>query len=196
MEVRNIQTCPAVAVTTFLKKFRTPAIIDPTIPGSAAAALPTSRPKSLASDFSLLFTHSPTLLGFFGVKEPPAAPPPVNEVMMVEMTSPSDVNTTVIVKPCSRKMSFSFSQRLMSSSRLFSAVWRMRENWEASSLRFCDTISSLALFSSFKSAMIFLTLSSCTCRSGESLISASFFVLVQYVRQSLSVLKRYFPVLL
>ena len=110
MEVRNIQTCPAVAVTTFLRKFRTPAIIDPTIPGSAAAALPASRPRSRAKALSLLFTHSLTLLGFFGrVEEPPAAPPPVNEVMMVEMTSPNDVNTAVIFKPCSLKISFSFS---------------------------------------------------------------------------------------
>ena len=40
---KNIQTWPAEAVTTFLRKFRTPAMIDPIIPESAAAASPAIR---------------------------------------------------------------------------------------------------------------------------------------------------------
>ena len=66
MEVKNSQTCSAAAVTTFLRKFRIPAMIDPMIPGNAAAALPASRPRSLARALSLFLTHSLTLLGFFG----------------------------------------------------------------------------------------------------------------------------------
>ena len=63
---KNIQTWPAEAVTTFLRKFRTPAMIDPICPGSAAAALPTILPRSLARALSLFLGHSLSLLGFLG----------------------------------------------------------------------------------------------------------------------------------
>ena len=146
MEVRNNQTCSAAAVTTFLRKFRTPAMIDPMIPGSAAAALPAILPRSLARALSLFFINSLSLLGFFGGDEEPA--PPVRAVTIVEMISPREVKTAVMVSPCSLKTSLSFSRRLRSSSRIFSTVWRMRENCEASSLRFCDKSSNLAARSS------------------------------------------------
>ena len=89
-------------VTTFLRKFRTPAMIDPTIPGSAAAALTAILPRNLARALSLFLNHSLSLLGFFwGVDDPPApAAPPVSEVMIVEMINPNAVNTAVIVIPC------------------------------------------------------------------------------------------------
>ena len=126
MEVRNNQTCPAAAVTTFFSKFKTPAMIDPMIPGNAAAALPASRPSTLARALSLFLTHSLSLLGFFrGVEEPLL---PVNALMRVEMIKPKDVKTAVIVNPCSLKISLSFSRRLKSSSRIFSIVCRIREN--------------------------------------------------------------------
>ena len=63
---RNIQTWPAAAVTTFLKKFRTPAMIVPIIPRSAAAALPAILPRGLARALSLFFNQSLSLLGCFG----------------------------------------------------------------------------------------------------------------------------------
>ena len=127
MEVRNNQTCPAAAVTTFLRKFRTPATIDPMIPGNAAAALPASLPRTLARALSLFLIHSLSLLGFFwGVDDLTA--PPVNALMRVEMIKPIEVNTAVMVSPCSLKTSLSFSRRLKSSSRIFSTVCRIREN--------------------------------------------------------------------
>ena len=134
IEVRKSHTCPAAAVS-FLRKFRIPAMIDPMIPGSAAAALPASLPKSLARALRAL-THSLSLLGFLGGVEEPPALPPVTEVTMVEMISPNDVSTAVIVSPCSLRMSLSFSRRPRSSSRIFSTVCRILENCEASSLRF------------------------------------------------------------
>lgn len=90
---RKIQTWPAAAVTTFLRKFRTPAIIDPIIPGSAAAALPAILPRSLARALSLFLNHSLSLLGCFGGDPPAPAAPPVSEVMIVEMINPNAVNT-------------------------------------------------------------------------------------------------------
>ena len=114
---KKIQTWPAAAVTTFLRKFRTPAMIDPIIPGSAAAALPAILPISLARDLSLFLNHSLSLFGCFGGDPPaPAAPaaPPVSEVMIVEMINPNAVNTAVIVIHCSLKMSLNFSRRVRS----------------------------------------------------------------------------------
>ena len=110
MEVRNNQTCPAAAVTTFLRKFRTPAMIDPMIPGSAAAALPASLPRSLERVLSLFLTHSLSLLGFFGGVEDPPALPPVRAVtrlnsektQMLRMTPAKAVRLTSVelkVKP-------------------------------------------------------------------------------------------------
>ena len=158
MEVRNNQTCPAAAVTTFLRKFKTPVMIDPMIPGNAAAALPASRPMTLARALSLFLIHSLSLLGFFtGVEDPPALP--VKAVTIVEVIRPIKVKTAVIFNPCSLKTSLSFSRRLRSSSRIFSTVWRILENWEANSLRFCDKSSNLTVRSSFRSARIPLTLS-------------------------------------
>lgn len=81
-----------------------PVMIEPMIPGRAAAALPASLPRSLARAFSLFLNHSLTLFGCFGGVVEPPPPPPVNEVMIVEMTSPNAVNTTVIVRPCSLKI--------------------------------------------------------------------------------------------
>ena len=73
---KKIQTWPAAAVTTFLRKFRTKSMIDPIIPGSAAAALPAILPRSLARAFSLFLNHSLSLFGCFGGNPPaPAAPP-------------------------------------------------------------------------------------------------------------------------
>ena len=142
MKVRNNQTCPAAAVTTFLRKFRTPAMIDPMIPGSVAAALPASLPRSRARALSLFFTHSLTLLGCFGGVGEPALPP-VRAVTIVEMIKPIEVNTAVMVSPCSLKTSLSFSRRLRSPSRIFSTVCRIRANWEALGA----LTSQLALFS-------------------------------------------------
>ena len=86
IEVKNNHTCPAAAATTFLRKFRTPAMIDPIIPGSAAAALPASLPRSLPRALSLFLIHSPTLLGFLGgVGEPLVAAPPVSAETNVEI---------------------------------------------------------------------------------------------------------------
>jgi len=59
-------------------------MIDPMIPGRAAAALPASLPKSLARALSLFLTHSLSLLGFFGGFLPPPPPPPVKAVIMVD----------------------------------------------------------------------------------------------------------------
>ena len=85
-------------------------MIDPMIPGSAAAALPASLPRSRARAFNLFLTHSLSLLGFFGgVEEPPLAAPPVRAVTIVEMIRPIEVKTAVIVKPCSLRISLSFS---------------------------------------------------------------------------------------
>ena len=163
IEVRNNQTCFAAAVTTFLRKFRTPAMIDPMIPGSAVAALPASLPRSRARALSLFFTHSLTLLGCFGgFGDPPAPAPPVRVVTIVEMIKSIEVNTAVMVRPCSLKTSLSFSRRLRSSSRIFSTVCHIQENWEANSLRFCDKSCTLAARSSFRSAIFALILSSCT----------------------------------
>ena len=155
MEVSNNQTYSAAAVTTFLRKIRTPAMIDPMIPGNAAAALQASLPRSRARALSLFFTHFLTLLGCFGgFGDPPAPAPPVRVVTIVEMIKPIEVNTAVMVSPCSLKTSLSFSQRLRSSSRIFSTVCRIRANWEANSLRFCDRSSNLAARSSFRSAIL------------------------------------------
>ena len=86
---KKIQTWPAAAVTTFLRKLRTPAMIDPILPGNAAAALPAILPRSLARAFSIFLSHSLSLLGF---GDPPVAPaPPVSEVMIVEMINPKTV---------------------------------------------------------------------------------------------------------
>ena len=52
-------------------------MIDPIIPGSAAAALPASLPRSLPRALSLFLTHSPILLGFLGRAVEPTAAPPV-----------------------------------------------------------------------------------------------------------------------
>ena len=98
-------------------------MIEPMIPGNAAAALPASRPKSLARALSLFLIHSPILLGFLGgVVDPPVAAPPVRDETIVEMIKPSDVSTAVIVKPCSLRISLSFSFKFRSSSRIFSIV--------------------------------------------------------------------------
>ena len=108
MEVRNNQTCPAAAVTTFLRKFKTPVMIDPMIPGNAAAALPASQPMTLARALSLFLIHSLRLLGSFGgVEDPPALP--VKAVTIIEMTRPIEVKTAVMVNPCSLKTSLSLS---------------------------------------------------------------------------------------
>ena len=89
MEVKNNHTCPAAAATTFLRKFNTPAMIDPMIPGNAAAALPASLPRSLPRALSLFFTHSLSLLGFLGrAVEPAVAAPPVSDEIIVEMIKP------------------------------------------------------------------------------------------------------------
>ena len=112
-----------------LKKFRTPAMIDPIIFGRAAAALPAILPRSLARDLSLYLNHSLSLLGFFGgVNDPPAPALPVSEVMIVEMINPNVVNIAVIAIPCSLKISLTFSKRVISPSRIFSIVCRSREN--------------------------------------------------------------------
>ena len=110
----------------FFEKFRTPAMIDPMIPGNAAAALPASLPRSRARALSLFLIHSLSFLGFFGGVEELLAP--VNALMRVEMIKPIEVKTAVIVNPCSLKTSLSFSQRLRSSSRIFSTICRIREN--------------------------------------------------------------------
>ena len=82
--------CSLAAVTNFLRKLRTPAIIDSMIPGSA----------SLARALSLAFTHSLSLLGFFGgVVPPPLLPPPVSAVIMVEIRRTTLVKKAVMV-PC------------------------------------------------------------------------------------------------
>ena len=125
---KTIQTWPAAAVTTFLREFKTPAIIDPIIPGSAAAALPAILPRSLARALSLFLNHSLSLLCLGGFADPPAPALPVSEVMIVEMINPKAVNTAVIVIPCSLKMSLTFSRRVRSPSRIFSIVCRIREN--------------------------------------------------------------------
>ena len=89
-------------------------MIDPMIPGSAAAALPASLPRSLPRALSLFLVHSPTLLGFLGgVGEPPVAALPVSAETNVEIIKPSDVSTAVMVNPCSLRMSLSFSRKLM-----------------------------------------------------------------------------------
>ena len=75
-------------------------MIDPMIPGSVAAALPASLPRSRARALSLFFTHSLTLLGCFGGVGEPALPP-VRVVTIVEMIKPIEVNTAVMVSPCS-----------------------------------------------------------------------------------------------
>ena len=56
---KKIQTLPAAKVT-FMRKLRTPAMIDPIISGSAVAALPAFLPRAL----SLFLSHSLSLLGF------------------------------------------------------------------------------------------------------------------------------------
>ena len=108
------------------------------IPGKAAAALPARRPKTRARALSLFLNHSLSLFGFFGGggggEEDP--PPPVRAVMIVEMSSPMEVKTAVIVKPCSLKMSLIFSRKLKSSSRILLAVCRILENCDASSRLF------------------------------------------------------------
>ena len=120
MEVRNNQTCPAAAVTTFLRKFRTPAMIDPMIPGMQQLLYLRVYRKVELRALSLFLTHSLSLLGFFGgVEEPPAAAPPVRAVTIVEMIKPSEVSTAVIVSPCSLKTSLSFSRRLQILHREF-----------------------------------------------------------------------------
>ena len=136
IDVKNSHTCSLAAVTTFLRKLRTPAMIDPMIPGSAAAALPASLPKSLARALSLSLTHSLSLLGFFGGVLAPPPPPTVNAVIMVEIRSPTLVKMVVMVRPCSLKTILIFSLSERSPSRIFSTVWRIRENCEASSLVF------------------------------------------------------------
>ena len=149
MEVRNNQTCPAAAVATFLRKFKKP----------GNALLPASRPRTLARALILFFIHSFSLLGIFGVVEDPLALP-VKAVTIVDMIRPIEVKTAVMVNPCSLNTSFSFSRRLRSSSRIFSTVWRIRENCEANSLQFCDKSSNLTARSSFRSVRISLALSS------------------------------------
>ena len=124
---RNIQTWPAAAVIIFLKKFRTPAMILPIIPRSAAAALPAILPRGLARALSLFFNHSLSLLGCFGGEPAPPAPS-ISEVMIVEMINPNVVNIAVIAIPCSLKISLTFSKRVISPSRIFSIVCRIREN--------------------------------------------------------------------
>ena len=115
---KNIQAWPTAVVTTFLRKFRTPAMIDFIISGSAAAALPAIQPRSLAGAVSLFLNHSLSFLGFSGgVDDPPA--PPVSEVMIVEIFNPNAVKTTVIVIFCSLKMSLTFSRRVRFPSRIF-----------------------------------------------------------------------------
>ena len=47
------------------------------------------------------------LLGFLGGVDEPELPPPLSEVMMVEMIKPSDVNIAVTVRPCWISLSFS-----------------------------------------------------------------------------------------
>ena len=145
-------------------------MIDSMTPGSAAAALPASLPRSLARAFNLFLTYFMTLLGFLGgVEEPPAAPP-VNEVMMAETSSPTDVKIAVIVNPCSLTMSFSFSQMLILVENFFN---RLAYSRKLGSQFFTILTDNLADLFSLRSAMIDLTLSSCICRSGESLFSAS-----------------------
>ena len=122
---RNIQTWPAAAVTTFLKKFRTPAMIVPIIPRSAAAALPAILPRGLARALSLFFNRSLSLLGCFGGEPAPPAPS-ISEVMIVEMINPNSANTAVIVILCSLTMSLTFSRRVRSPSIIFSMVCRIR----------------------------------------------------------------------
>ena len=119
---KKIQTWPAAAVTTFLRKFRTPAMIDPIIPGRAAADLLAILPRSLVRPFSLFLNHSLSLFGCFGEDPPaPAAPAaqPVSEAMIVEMIYSKTVNTAVFVITCSLKMSLTFSRRVRSPSRIF-----------------------------------------------------------------------------
>jgi len=149
-------------------------MIDPMIPGRAAAALPASLPKSLARALSLFLTHSLTLLGFFGgLDPPPPPPPPVRAVMMVDTKRPIIVKTAVMVRPCSLKTSLIFSLSDRSPSMIFSAVCRIRENCEASSLRFCDTISRRAERSSLRSFIQLSILLRKSLYSSLSLISSS-----------------------
>ena len=130
------------------------------IPGNAAVTLPASRPRTLARALSLFLIHSLRLLGskIVRVEDPPALP--VKAVTIIEMIRPIEVKTAVMVNPCSLKTSLSFSRRLRSSSRIFSTVWRIRENCEANSLQFCDKSSNLTARSSFRSVRIPLALSS------------------------------------
>ena len=80
-----------------------------------------SLPKTLARTLSFPFTHSLSLFGCFG-GEPPEDPP-IKIPMMVEMTSPREVNTAVIVKPCFLKASLIFSRKIKSPSSMFSTVY-------------------------------------------------------------------------
>ena len=136
MEVKNNHTCCEAATTAFLRKFKMPATIDPMIPGRAATALPASLPRSLARALSFPFIHSLSLFGCFGGLAVAAPSPPVKKPMIVETTSPREVSTAVIVKPCSLNISLIFSQRVKSSSRIFSTVCRILANCDASSFLF------------------------------------------------------------
>ena len=51
-------TCSAANCATFFKKLKAPAIIDPIIPGNAAAAFPAHRPNNLIKALSLSLTQS------------------------------------------------------------------------------------------------------------------------------------------
>ena len=66
-----------------------PAMIDPMIPGMAAAAFAASLPRTRARAFNLFLTQSLTVFGFLeGVEDPPfgALPLPVKEMTIVEIS--------------------------------------------------------------------------------------------------------------
>ena len=152
--------CSATNLTAFLKKLKIAPTTLPTIAGNASTIFP----ASLLSASASLPNHFFKIPSSFGGEPPiPASPPktPVIASTIVEIVIERAVSIENIVIPCSRKRVRILSAKDVFWSRTFSMVCLILATWIWRSSRFCDSISSLACFSVFKSP--YLSLHNCLC---------------------------------
>ena len=95
--------CSAANPRADFRKFKAPAIMEPIIPGRAAAAFCASLPNNLIKALSLFFNQFLNCSGFEGGFElpPELLLPPVKLVIIVSNIKPKDIKIAVIVIPCS-----------------------------------------------------------------------------------------------
>ena len=148
--------CLATNPTAFPRKLKIAATTLPTIASNGSATFP----ASLLSPFASLSIHFLKASSSFG-GELPAAPPnhpktPIMAMTIAQIVIERAVSIENIVIPCPRKKVRILSANDVFWSKTFSMVCLILATCVWRSFRYCDSISSLACFSVFKSSSLSL----------------------------------------